>query len=149
MARARTKGRFAQETGGSVTIEFVIMMPVFLAALAFAFEFGQFFLTYQNAASNVRSAARFLARLDDPTSTANRRLARTIVRTGQTDSTVTPGAHMANACPSLSSCFTVTNTAVRVDVKINYPLTLFGFVGGQAGASLPIRVVETSRRMGS
>ena len=149
MARRRTTDRFAKENRGAVTLEFVVMMPLFLAALAFAYEFGQFFLTYQSTASNVRSAARYLARLDNPASNTNRRLARNIIRTGQLETDVTPFPYLNNVCSSLGDCFTVTPNSVRINVQFNYPLTLFGFVGGEAGATLPIRVVETSQRTGS
>ena len=146
MASSRTMARFAREDRGAVTIEFVVMLPIFVAALAFAYEFGQLFLTYQSTASNVRSAARYLARVDEPQD--HRDAARNIIRTGGLDDDADAFPYLRNACPRLRDCFTITSSTVTVSVQVNYPLTLFGFVGGEAGASLPIRIVETSSRTG-
>src|SRR6185312_16209912 len=56
--------RFTKTDSGTATIEFVVAIPMFLAALAFAFEFGQIFLAHQGTVDNVRAAARYLSRVD-------------------------------------------------------------------------------------
>ena len=148
MGRLRAPKHFAKDKRGSVTIEFVAVMPIFLAALAFTWEFGQLFLAYQSTASNARAAARYLSRLDNPSGFESR--ARRIIRTGQVDSGVQPFKYLEDACNgSYGDCIRVTQTAIIVDVRIDYPLAMFGFLGGSQGGTLPIRVVETSRRMGS
>ena len=59
----RTRLRtFASREEGTITVEFVVMLPVVLAALAFTFEFGRALWAHHVLSENVRSASRYLAR---------------------------------------------------------------------------------------
>ena len=79
--RCRSSASFARDRDGAVTIEFVVTLPLFLVALAFAFEFGQIFLAHQSTVNNVRAASRYLSRT--AVTPANLACAQDIVRTGR------------------------------------------------------------------
>jgi hypothetical protein len=131
----------------AVTIEFVVTIPLFLAALAFSFEFGQIFLAHQSTVNNVRSAARYLARTD--LTTGDYRRANNIIRTGQVDGGVTP-EYMAGECEQPFACATPPdNGEIRVSVRVDYRLTLFSFfVDGDGPGTIPFVVREDVRWVG-
>ena len=52
---------FARDAGGSTTVEFVIIVPVLLTALVFAFEFGRALFAYEVMTSDVESAVRYIS----------------------------------------------------------------------------------------
>lgn len=54
--------RTATSQDGSVTVEFIVTLPVLLAALAFCYELGRAFLAYEIASADVQLAVRYLAR---------------------------------------------------------------------------------------
>jgi len=149
LSRKNNLSHFGRSQRGAVTIEFVLTIPLFLVALAFAFEFGQFFLAHQSTVNNVRAAARYLARAD-VTTPQKRTLARAnandIIRTGQIGGANPPG-YLASACTS-DPCITLTGSTVRVDVLVVYPLQFFTLVDGGDRTGIPIRVREDLRRAG-
>jgi Flp pilus assembly protein TadG len=125
--------KFLGDRQGLGTIEFVATLPMFLAALAFAFEFGQIFLAHQSVVNNVRSAARFLSRV--PMTSENRIIAANIIRTGQPFGGVAP-AYMQGVCVPSSSCIEADDVIgdgnadddhYDITVQVNYPLTIFNF----------------------
>jgi Flp pilus assembly protein TadG len=131
MLRGRGLNSFLASRRGAVTIEFVLTIPLFLIALAFAFEFGQLFLAHQSTVNNVRSAARYLARTSLNASDFDR--ADNIIRTGQPTGGSAP-EYLADACDTTCATFNNGNKQLSVTVRVNYPLTLFGFIssGSQA-----------------
>lgn len=52
---------FGRDGGGSTTVEFVIVMPVLLTVLVFAFEFGRALFAYEVMTSDVESAVRYIS----------------------------------------------------------------------------------------
>lgn len=153
---------FAKDRNGAVTIEFVVTLPLFLAALAFAFEFGQIFLAHQSTVNNVRAASRYLSRADLSTQTATAislSRARNIIRTGQVFGGSAPG-YLDDICLPVSECidtsyttfgpptFTKAGRTVRLKVRVDYPLSIFG-LAGETRASVPFVVVEDARVMDS
>ena len=52
---------WARDSEGSATVEFVIVMPVLLTALVFAFEFGRALFAYEVITSDVESAVRYIS----------------------------------------------------------------------------------------
>jgi hypothetical protein len=151
LARAR---RFHREERGTSTIEFVVLMPLFLVALAFVFEFGRFFIAYQVTANNVRSAARYIAQVD--LSEDNEIKAENIIRTGRVNgkSSDAPN-YLANLCnPNTSiedgDCIIRADRPIRIEVRVDFPLTIFRFMNtGGKEATLPFRVVEYVHPVGS
>lgn len=155
MIRIKRPGEFAKDTQAAVTIEFVVTMPMFLAALAFAFEFGQIFLAHQSTVNNVRSAARYLARSDQSATDLIR--VENIVRTGlpvggtapdyltSTNATVDiDTAHKTFGPPD----FTRSGTTTRIRTEVSYPLSIFGLTGNGSLVSIPFVVVEDLRFVG-
>jgi Flp pilus assembly protein TadG len=137
---------------GAVTIEFVVTLPLFLAALAFVFEFGRIFVAHQATVNNVRSAARYLSRSD--MAAGDLTIATNIVRTGQTTGGVTPDyLAPANATITITdpyetfsnADFRVNGRTFRVVVRVGFPLTIFGFVNDDGFATIPFVVVEDQR----
>jgi Flp pilus assembly protein TadG len=152
---------FLADRQGLGTIEFVATLPMFLAALAFAFEFGMLFLAHQSVTNNVRAATRFLSRVPAPYSSENRAIAVNLIRTGQPFGG-TPPSFLAGVCTPSSSCMASTNiggnTRVTISVHIDYPLTIFNFAErsgdpfndapGPNRATIPFVVRESAEAIG-
>jgi Flp pilus assembly protein TadG len=140
---------------GAVTIEFIVTLPLFVAALAFVFEFGRIFTAHQGTVNNVRSALRYLSRSD--MSAADITRATNIVRTGQISGGVTPDyLSPANATITFTdpyetfsnADFRVDGRTIRVVTRVEFPLTLFGIVNNDGFATIPFVVVEDERYQG-
>jgi hypothetical protein len=54
--------RFAAETRASIAVEFIVMVPLILAALIFVYELGSAIWAYEVVSQDVRTAIRYLAR---------------------------------------------------------------------------------------
>ncbi len=145
---SRGAKRFAAGENGAVTVEFVCTLPLFLAALAFAFEFGQFFLAHQSTVNNVRAATRYLSRTDG--NVQDRVIARTIIRTGATSGGTAPD-YLARADIDFDLEDVIDPGPDRPDVRIwkvtarvHYRPMLMGFIGGN-NVSVPFVVREDIR----
>jgi hypothetical protein len=135
MVRLRFLSLFARADRGAGTIEFVLALPLFLAALAFAFEFGQIFIAHQNTVNNVRAAARYLSRTD--CRDIHEQRAQNIVQTGRLlDDSPAP---YPITFDTLDFC---RNGRVSINVLVQFPLTLFPLASDDVGPSLPFRVRE-------
>ena len=55
-------GKIWSGQDGAATVEFIVTLPVLLAALAVCYELGRAFLAYEIASADVQSAVRYLAR---------------------------------------------------------------------------------------
>jgi Flp pilus assembly protein TadG len=153
MRGLRSIRSFLREDKAAVTIEFVLMLPMFLIALAISFEFGQIFLAHQQTVDNVRQAARYLSHTDLSGSDIARAL--NIVRTGRVaggaapdflsashaDVTITPN-YKSFGPPDYSR----SGNTSRIRVRVSYPLTIFTFIDNRA--SIPFVVVEDLRYVG-
>lgn len=146
---------FLKDTRAAVTIEFVVTLPMFLAALAFAFEFGQVFLAHQSTVNNVRAAARYLSRSDLSSTDLTR--AVNIVRTGMPVGGTAPDyLNTTNATVNINTAyktfgppdFTRSGTTARIRTEVSYPLSIFGFIDGGTLVSIPFVIVEDLRFVG-
>ena len=72
---------FLKTTTGSMTVEFVAVTPLLLAALAFTYEFGRGFWAYDVMSRDVRAAARYLSRTY-PYDNTNKGYAINLAKTG-------------------------------------------------------------------
>src|SRR5262252_8844339 len=61
MRTGKVKALFL-DRAGSMTVEFVAVIPVLLAALAFSFEFGRALWAYDVMTRDVRAGVRYLSR---------------------------------------------------------------------------------------
>jgi Flp pilus assembly protein TadG len=154
MRRCRCPARFADDQRGAATIEFVVTLPLFLAALAFAFEFGQIFLAHQATVDNVRAASRYLSRSDLSSDDIAR--AVNLVRTGQLVGGTTPAyLQAANADVVIDPAYTTfspptfsrSGVTARIYTRVEYPLTIFSFAGDNR-PTIPFVVVEDFRFVG-
>jgi hypothetical protein len=138
---------------GAATVEFVCTLPLFLAALAFAFEFGQIFLAHQATVNNVRAASRYLSRSD--LSAADIDKAKNMVLTGQLQGGSAPDYlelddikvqkdYTAFSPPTFSR----SGTTARIYARVEFPLTIFGFLG-DSRPTIPFVVVEDFRFVGA
>ena len=163
-ARRRSLRDFVRAERGSLTVEYVIILPMFLVALAFAFEFGQIFIAHQSVENNVRSAVRYLARSDlDP---GDLQTARNIAMTGRpTGGTAAPYLTCAVPPPggddptAADSCIGIDPTAffsnvygrsgktVRINMRMDYSITFFGFLGPDV-FDIEMYVSEDARHSG-
>lgn len=145
-------GKFLRNERGAVTIEFVVTLPLFLAALAFAFEFGQIFVAHQSTVHNVRAASRYLARTDAGDADVDR--ARNIVRTGQLVGGITPD-YLETADLDVEFERSIdpadpqrpTIRIWRIRAEVDYQPVLFGFIGG-GSITIPFVVREEFRIVG-
>ena len=100
---------FLKKTKGSMTVEFVLLVPMLLAALGFAYEFGRGFWAYDVMSRDVRAAVRYLSRAY-PYDNTNKgyaiNLAKTGVPTGGTNH-FPWGAPWSSAANNCASCVSV------------------------------------------
>jgi len=144
--------RFLRDERGAVTIEFVVTLPMFLAALAFSYEFGQLFLAQQSTVNNVRSAARFLSRVD--LNNNNRDLAEDIIRMGKLPSRIAANNivpdYLEDTCGGGGPhCITWDdNGTIEFTVKAKYRLSIFRFADQDAPTDIPFVIRERIRWVG-
>ena len=105
---------FLKKTKGSMTVEFVLLVPMLLAALGFAYEFGRGFWAYDVMSRDVRAAVRYLSRTypyDNTNKGYAMNVAKTGVPTGGTNHFPwgTPWSSALNNC---ATCVTVQNVSV-------------------------------------
>jgi Flp pilus assembly protein TadG len=139
--KRRGNQRFTDGEKGAVTIEFVCTLPLFLVALAFAFEFGQFFLSHQSTVHNVRAASRYMARANVQ-DCAPGSIASNLVRTGQMADGTAP-AYLGSA--EISCQQDPVNSGIwTLRVNAAHTTLLLDFLGIQQ-ASIPFVVREDFR----
>jgi len=156
--------KFLQNTRGSVTVEFVIGLPLILLALVFVFEFSNLFWAHHIAVNNVQSATRFLSRapLAEPFLTQ----AANIAATGNPATPTGAYAWMEKICADGGICidinqnfttfsatdFRVAGKTVRVEANVPMAMPLFGlinaFSGGHIAQTLTLHIIEETRYFG-
>ena len=137
--------RFGSDTRASVTVEFVIALPVLLAMLAFSVQYGNALKVRNNLDVAARDAARYLARAPlDPTGTAVDQVFIDRARQLIAERVATSKATVAN--------FTATSdvTASNVNVTINVPFPLLTYIGlfNTVDANIPMSASENWTRTG-
>src|SRR5688572_15717585 len=73
--------KFLADRRGSMTVEFIAIVPLFIAALLFGFEFGRAFWAYDVVTRDVRAAVRYLSRAT-PYNAAAQTQATNVAKTG-------------------------------------------------------------------
>ncbi|HXI87088.1 MAG TPA: TadE/TadG family type IV pilus assembly protein [Parvularculaceae bacterium] len=150
-----SKNAWKKRERGAVTIEFVVTLPLFVTALAFAFEFGELFLAHQSTVNNVRAATRYLQRSD--LSADDIAKAENMIRTGRlTGGSAPEYLTSANADITINTNygtfgppnFTRAGKTMQIVVSASFPLKIFGFVDNGTRAAIPFAVVEDLRYVG-
>ena len=158
----RLKHLWAERSGASL-VEFTIVMP-FLVLLGFGtFEFGSALYGHHMVTTGLRDAARYLARVDDPTSSTEQDKAKQLAAYGQIGGStkrvswwdvgaisVTTSA-IANPINASTGYRTYRGPdpirVVRVATTATYPgLGLLAAIG--LGPTLPINVYHEERSIG-
>ena len=137
--------RFARDVDASVTVEFVIALPVLLAMLAFSVQYGNALKVRNNLDVATRDAARYLARAPlDPTGTSVDQIFIDRARQIIADRVATSKATVA----SFSGASDIT--AASVDVTINVPFPLLTYIGlfNSVDANIPMAASENWTRTG-
>jgi Flp pilus assembly protein TadG len=122
--------RFLSDRAGSVTVEFVIALPILLAILAFSVQYGNALKVRNNLDVASRDAARYLARAPLNAGATDvdvyfKTKARQIVsaRVEKTKSTISSFTPVSDA------------TSASVAVTIDVPFPLLRWIGLFSGAS--------------
>jgi Flp pilus assembly protein TadG len=172
MARQdRNPANFLTATSGVITIEFVITLPIILAALFLVYELGRALLAYETVSQDLRNASRYLSRVEsaDVTNPSDPAVqaAINIAMTGSAGTTA-PGACPASYPPASSSpchypwtsgsTITVTSTpftsppynangnAFTLTASVPMNVSLLSFMGGPA--AITIYMSDTAQYIG-
>jgi hypothetical protein len=154
---------FLKNHSGSMTIEFVVLVPLLLAALAFSFEFGKALWAYDVATRDVRAAARYLSRA--PTGSTNQ--AQCLAMTGLPVGTPPacgnnpkhfPWTDVASFPAIAPTSFSAANfnqdgTVITIEADVTVPVSFMGFLNAVTGAALDttytLRVSDNFRWIGN
>ena len=132
---ARRIRSFLCEATGTITVEFVAMVPVLLVALVFSFEFGRALWAYDVMTRDVRAATRFLSRDQvavPPITAAAKERAQNVAETGSPSGSqkhfpwsTAPGAIFTITPQIKAGALTEYSSAVTVyRMSASLPLTL-------------------------
>ena len=140
-----TFAKFWQDRQASVTVEFVIALPLLLAMLAFAVQYGNALKVRNNLDIASRDAARYLARapLDNSGSSVDQAFidtARDIISARLVGSKATVSAFSAGS----------DETAATVEVTIDVPFPLLTMIGlfGDVRETVAMQASENWLRTG-
>jgi hypothetical protein len=142
---------FLRASDGAITIEFVVMFPLIVAALAFSFEFGRIILAHHTVVNNVRSAMRFLSRVDDPVARFNE--VEEIVCTGRPSGGTRPNWMGTCTVPPATQTafsdadFRESGQVLHLEAQVSIPLYIFHLFGNNQ-TSISINIAEDLRHAG-
>jgi Flp pilus assembly protein TadG len=124
-----------------MTIEFVALVPMLVAALTIGFEFGRAFWAYDVVTRDVRAAVRYLSRANPYDATAKTQ-ATNVAKTGLPAGTTlhfpwTNSASMAYAeTPFTTANYNVNGTVITATANVPVTLSFLTVLNTLAGASL-------------
>src|SRR5258706_913027 len=131
LAKIRTFGRFLRDREGSMAVEFVVLVPLLLAALVFSFEFARALWAYDVMSRDVRGGIRYLSRASNSISPPScPSSAENLTKTGLTNGT-DANAHFP--WQGVTATFTCNTTAFNtgfnqtvslVSMRAEVPVTL-------------------------
>ena len=136
---------FASDTRASVTVEFVIALPVLLAMLAFSVQYGNALKVRNNLDVASRDAARYLARA--PLNSAGTGVDQVFIDRARqivSDRVETTKASIA----SFSATSDASAAVVNVTIDVPFPLLTFIGLFDTADATIPMSAAENWRRTG-
>ena len=82
LANSRAVKKLIVDASGSMTVEFVVLVPLLLAALVFSFEFARALWAYDVMTRDVRAGVRYLSRASTSCGSAAETNAENIAKTG-------------------------------------------------------------------
>lgn len=143
MRRAVT---FLKDSGGSITVEFLIMLPLILVAIVFVYDLGRAIWAYEIASQDVRAGLRYLSRVESVTNFSSSSSAvQAAINLAETGSTTTTANCPSNChypwtdsssitvsagCPTGgTTCSTQYNeTANIITMQASVPISILDFV---------------------
>ena len=141
---------FLKNRDGSMAVEFVAIVPWFVAALVISFEFGRAFWAYDVVTRDVRAAVRYLSRdaASVPPFASNACPAASInmAKTGSPTDTVNThfpwtGVTSTFSCPVAqtisASQYNDAGYVIRMDVSVPITLSLLVIANRLTGSSIP------------
>ena len=140
MTLAHALRQFARKSNGSVTVEFIAILPLLFVTLVFSFEFGYALWAYDVATRDVRAAVRYYARTNPLDATS----AQNVAMTGSPTGTVKHFPwNLANS-PTINFTTPVLNfnagglyrqsgEVVQAQASVPLTLTLLGYLNTAAG----------------
>jgi Flp pilus assembly protein TadG len=137
----RNGRNFIGACNGSMTIEFVALVPMLVAALMIGFEFSRAFWAYDVVTRDVRAAVRFLSRAN-PYDAAAKTSATNVAKTGLPAGTTlhfpwTIDANVAYAeTPFTSANYNVDGTVITATANVPITLSFLTVLNSLAGTSL-------------
>lgn len=146
-----------RDNSGSLTVEFVLTIPIILAALFFSYEFGRAIWAYEVVAQDVRTAVRYLSRAEgvdfsnasDPAIVA----AENLAKTGQTANggtlhypwTASSTLDVTSA-PFSDTEYNVNGNVITMTASVPMTLSLLAFV--HSGTNYTLSVADTAQYIG-
>lgn len=146
---------FAKNQRGAITVEFVAILPMLLAALAISYEFGRCLWAQQIVTKDVRDAARYLSRQQAPLTAGVKSQAQNLAQTGQTSGGTmhypwTAANQVTVTDPYLtfsSSAFRVSGTVVQVEGNIPFTISFLSFL--HINTSVTLKAASQVRVIGN
>ena len=157
--KKRPISNFFSDRRGSITVEFVIVLPLMLSALVFIFELGRAFLAYEIVSHDIRAAIRYLSRAEtvDFTNTSGGYVqsAKNLAQTGSASVTANcPASYPASGSTNChfpwtsssqidvsttsSGNFNVDGVVVYMKASVPMNLSFLGFIGAQTAYTLTV-----------
>lgn len=148
---------FAKDNRGLITVEFVCVLPMILAAMYFVFEFGRAFWAYEVASQDVRSAVRYLSRAEqvDFTNTGGGYIlkAENLAKTGTADASSsmhypwTASSTISVSTTAFSdSDYNVNGSVITMAASIPITLSFLAFIG--ANTDYTISITDNAQYIG-
>ena len=150
--------KFIADRRGSMTVEFVALVPMLVAALTFGFEFGRALWAYDVVTRDVRAAVRYLSRANPYDATAKTQ-ATTVAKTGSPSGTTshfpwTNSATITYAETAFSNTnYSVNGTVITATASVPITLSLLSVLNrfGNSGisTSYTLTITDQSRWIGN
>jgi len=149
---------FTDDRSGSMTVEFIAMVPIIVVALTFGFEFGRALWAYDVVSRDVRAAVRFLSRAN-PYDATRQGQATNVAKTGSPSGTTnhfpwTAGATVGYSETAFTSAqynvngFVITATA-NVPITLSFLSMFNSFTGASVGTGYTLVVSDQARWIGN
>lgn len=142
---AHTLRRFRRDSAGATVVEFAILMPVMLVCFGAIVEGARIYWNYQSAVSGVRDAARYLARITEPSLCGAPSTTPTAIPNGQARATSiiarNVGTGSTDLFPAAVTVSNVTATYICPDLDLRDDPTPIAQVQATLTVQLPFGAV--------
>ena len=146
---------FIDDEQASYTVEFVVLVPLLLAALVFSFEFGRALWAYDVMTRDVRAGARYLSRAPASYTSQAEKVAETGSPTGTTlHFPWTNSATFQYGTTTFSSAnFNQDGSVITMTANVPVTLSFMSFLNAVTGAALStsytLTVTDSARWVGN